>query len=255
MLLVGDSIAGSLGVGLAQYAERRNVQIVDAGTPGCSLSMETEIRVLFYSLAPGAPCDLDGNPSSLFETWRTWVDAYNPDVVVYVARGETFDQQVGGEWQNLTRPAFAHLVESRIQQGVDALGSKGAAVVLLTTPYYSSGTSPSGTAWPEDDPTRVQIDNATMRSVVRQQAPGPDGGKVYVYDLNAVVSPGHRSVASVDQGERALCGRRALLAFGRHLRRASPGAGPGGAGPATRIVLTGWRLAGASATIDTAMVP
>ena len=38
-----------------------------------------------------------------------------------------------------------------------------------------------------------------MRSVVRQQAPGPDGGKVYVYDLNAVVSPGHRSVASVDQ--------------------------------------------------------
>jgi hypothetical protein len=97
VLLVGDSIAGSLGVGLAEYAGTHDVQIVNEGTPGCSLSMTGEIRVLFYSLAPGAPCDDQGDASSLFDTWRRWVDAYNPDVVLYLARGETFDQSPAGQ--------------------------------------------------------------------------------------------------------------------------------------------------------------
>ena len=201
VLLVGDSIAGSLGVGLAQYAdvEGRTVQIVNEGTPGCSLSMVAQIRVLFYTLGPGAPCDAHGNPSSLFETWRSWIDAYNPDVVVYAARGETFDQQVGGQWENLSQPAFSRLVESRFQQAVNVLGSRGASVVLMTTPYYSSGTSPAGSAWPEDNPGRAQSDNAIMRAVARSAVPGPDGGKVYVYDLNALVSPGRHYAASVAQ--------------------------------------------------------
>jgi len=201
VLLVGDSIAGSLGVGLAQYAdaEGHTVQILNEGTPGCSLSMTAQIRVLFYTLAPGAPCDVGGNASSLFDTWRSWVDAYNPDVVVYVARGETFDQQTGGEWQNVAQPGFARRVESRYQQAVGVLGSRGASVVLMTTPYYSSGTSPAGSAWPEDDPARVQSDDAIMRAVARTAVPGPAGGKVYVYDLNALVSPGRHYAASVGQ--------------------------------------------------------
>ena len=86
VFLVGDSIAGTLGVGLAQEAQPYHVQIVNEGTPGCSLSMQTQIKVLFYTVAPDAPCDVDNNPSSLLQTWRKWVDAYNPDVVVYVAR-------------------------------------------------------------------------------------------------------------------------------------------------------------------------
>jgi hypothetical protein len=252
VLLVGDSIAGSLGVGLGQYAdaEGHRVQIVNQGTPGCSLSMTAQIRVLFYTLAPGAPCDVGGHASSLFDTWRSWVDAYNPDVVVYVARGETFDQQAGGQWQNVAQPAEARRVESRYQQAVDVLGSRGASVVLLTTPYYSSGTSPAGSAWPEDDPARVQSDDAIMRNVARSAVPGPAGGKVYVYDLNALVSPGRHYAASVSQvnvrcadgvhfspsggifvGERLLPD---LLALGHAHAASSPGgAWPGRLPPST----------------------
>ena len=47
VLLVGDSVAGTLGVGLAQEARQDDLEIVDEGTPGCSLSMQTQIRVLF----------------------------------------------------------------------------------------------------------------------------------------------------------------------------------------------------------------
>ena len=199
VLLVGDSVAGTLGVGLALEAHQDNVQIANEGTPGCSLSMQGQIKVLFYTVAPDAPCDVGENPASLFDTWRRWVDAYNPDVVLYVARGETFDQQVGGKWQNIGQAGFDSALVDRYRQAVSVLGSRGASVVLLTTPYYDSGTSPAGTPWPEDAPVRVTGDNATMREVATTMPAGADGSRVYVYDLNAQVSPDHAFSPTVDQ--------------------------------------------------------
>ena len=199
VLLVGDSVAGTFGVGMAQEARQDDVEIVNEGTPGCSLSMQTQIRVLFYTVVPDAPCDVDQDPASLFDTWRSWVDAYNPDVVVYLARGETFDQVLGGRWQNLGQATFDDYLESRYRQAVAVLGSRGASVVLLTSPYYDSGTSPTGAPWPEDDPARVAIDNATMRAVAGTTPAGADGSRVYVFDLNSLVSPDGAFAASVGQ--------------------------------------------------------
>ncbi len=197
VLLVGDSVAGTLAVGLAQEAKPYDVQIANEGTPGCSLSMQTQIKVLFYTVSPDAPCDVHNDASSLLRTWRTWVDAYNPDVVVYVARGETFDQEIGGQWQNPGQGTFDGYLENRFRQAVSVLGSKGASVVLATTPYYDSGTSPTGTPWPEDDPTRVQIDNDTMRAVANSTPSAADGSHVYVFDLNGLVSPGGKYSSTV----------------------------------------------------------
>jgi hypothetical protein len=193
VLIVGDSVAGTLGVGLADLAERShdNVQFANEGAPGCSASMQEQIRVLWYTVPPSPPCS-STNPGALFTTWRQWVDAYNPDVVVYVARGETFDQEVGNRWQNLGQASFDDYVASRYRQAVSVLGSRGATVVLMTSPYYDSGSQPAGGPWPEDAPARVQIDNSTMRQVASTsttQAGTPTDGKVYVFDLNQVVDP------------------------------------------------------------------
>jgi lysophospholipase L1-like esterase len=185
VLLVGDSLAGSLGVGLALEAHQYGVQLVNEGSPSCSVSMQGEIQVLWYTVPPNPPCDVAGNADSLLTTWRQWVDAYNPDVVVYLARGETFNQQFDGAWQNLGETAFDSYVSSRFNSAADVLGSRGAAVLFLTAPYFDSGVSGAGTPWPENNPSRVVLDNAIMRSVVEAA-----GGNVFVFDLNALVSPG-----------------------------------------------------------------
>jgi hypothetical protein len=206
VLLVGDSVAGTLGVGLAQYAqmEHDNVQIVNEGDPGCSVSMQSQIKVLWYTLAPGPPCDVKNNPDSLFATWTQWVDDYNPDVVLYVSRGETFDQDVSGRWQNIGQPGFDDYVTNRYREAVSVLGSRGATVVLMTSPYYDSGTSSSGTPWPEDAFSRVQLDNATIRQVASSAgSPSPGGAagasaRVFVFDLNAVVDPNGQYDASIN---------------------------------------------------------
>ncbi len=185
VLLVGDSLAGSLGVGLALEAKQYGVEVVNEGMPSCSVSMQGEVQVLWYTVLPGPPCDVAGNADSLLSTWRQWVDAYNPDVVVYLARGETFNQQVDGAWQNLGEPTFDSYVNSRFTSAADVLGSRGAAVVFLTVPYFDSGVSGAGTPWPEDNPLRVDTDNTIMQDVAAASS-----GNVYVFDLNAVVSPG-----------------------------------------------------------------
>jgi peptidoglycan/LPS O-acetylase OafA/YrhL len=164
VLLVGDSLAGSLGVGLGRDAPAHGIDLVNEGIPACSLSMTGEIKVLFYTIPPGGPCGQSGS-GSLFATWQHWVDQFNPDVVLYVGRGETYGQELDGQWQNLGDPAFDRYVASRFRQAVSILGSRGATVVLLTSPYYDAGLLSSGQPWPENVPVRVQIDNQTIRSV------------------------------------------------------------------------------------------
>ena len=188
VLVVGDSIAGTLAVGLAQVARNEDVQIVDEGQPGCSVATTGQIKVAIFQAPPGAPCD-STNPDALFATWRRWIDTYNPDIVLYAARGETFDQQVGGKWENIGQPSFDGYLRHRFRQAVGVLGAKGAAVVLMTSPYYDSGDQPSGSPFPEDAPARVNVDNATIRQIATSSTL-PDGGRVYVFNLNGVVSPG-----------------------------------------------------------------
>ena len=254
VLLVGDSIAGTLGVGLAEEARPYNVQIANEGTPGCSLSMQGQIKVLFYTVAPDAPCDVGKNPNSLFDTWRKWVDAYNPDVVVYLARGETFDQEVGGQWQNLGQAAFDTYLADRYRQAVSVLGSRGASVVLMATPYYDSGTSPAGTPWPEDAPARVTVDNATMRQVATSSTGAGTGRQGLRVRPQRRGLTGPRLLTHGGPDQRALHGRRAFHAIGRDLRRPPAGSGAGGAGAGPRRGVAGWRMAGSCATIDSAMV-
>ncbi len=165
VLLLGDSASGSLGTGLGEDAARYNVQLFNEGSPGCSVSMAQQIQVLGTAFPPGTPCKED-DPNALLDQWQQWVDEFNPDVVVYLARGELFDQQLDGQWSNLGQPTFDSYVTQRFQKAISVLSSKGAAVALLSSPYYDSGDQPVGTPWPEDDPARVVTDDAIMKKAV-----------------------------------------------------------------------------------------
>jgi hypothetical protein len=190
-------MAGTLGVGLSRYEANDNVQIVNEGIPGCSLAMTgPEIKYGFFTMPPTAPCG-PGAPGPLLAQWQRWVDAYNPDVVVYVGRGETFDQELGNQWEQLGQAGFNAYVENRFRQAIGVLGSRGATVVLMTTPYYDSGTQPSGAIWPEDTPSRVTIDNQLIRQAAGvpagSAAPGAptlvQGRNADVFNLGGLISP------------------------------------------------------------------
>ena len=85
VLIVGDSVAGTLGVGLRRVMSQYGVLAVNEGSPGCSVSMDQLVKVLWFTDPPGMPY-MNGDPAALFTQWRAWFDQYDPDVVIYIAR-------------------------------------------------------------------------------------------------------------------------------------------------------------------------
>ena len=111
------------------------------------------------------------------------VAANRPQVVALLAgRWELLDRtDAAGKVTNIMQPAYAHYVEGQLQKFVTIASSRGAHVVLMTTPYYQPTEGPPG---PEDDPARVDAYNRLVRQVVHD-----DPRATSLFRLNALVSP------------------------------------------------------------------
>ncbi len=158
VLLLGDSMAGTLGVGLAQIAPRYGVQVVNQGTPGCSLASADSVKVLTYTDPPGSPCRV-GDPAHLLDYYRSLVARYDPDVVLYLARSDTLTTYLDGSWQYAGMPSFDRWTASRFAQAIPVLSSQGAHVVFLTSPVYDTGEEADGSPVARGRPVRVAADN------------------------------------------------------------------------------------------------
>jgi peptidoglycan/LPS O-acetylase OafA/YrhL len=198
VLLVGDSMAGSLGASLASEAPRYGVQVINEGHPGCAVTTDSEFRFLGYTVPPGSPCRL-GQPGALLDQWRKWVDEYRPQVVVYLSRVDLMNQELDGEWTSIGHPAFDRFLQDQLRRGVSILGSQGARVVLLTSPYYYSSIQEGGPAAPEDAPGRVSLDDRILEQV------SAAGAGVTLFPLGNLVSPGGQYTQDVD-GVDMRCG-------------------------------------------------
>jgi hypothetical protein len=190
VLLVGDSMAGSLGVGMEALAPGYHVVLANAGHPGCSLSMDGDVLLTLGTwAAPGQPCVKD-QPGALLAAWRSYVDAFRPDVVIYLARSDLLDQQVQGTTTWLGHRDFNRWLDARLRAGIAVLGSRGARVVLMTTPVSEE---PTLVAQASDNPVRVARDGGLLRLVAASSH-----GTVSVYDLAALLTPGFRYREAAD---------------------------------------------------------
>ncbi len=192
ILLVGDSMAGSLGVGMSAIAPRYGAEVVNEGSPGCSLGEASMIRVLWYTVPPSGPCE-GADPGHLLTVYRSLVQKFDPDVVVYLARADTLDTLLDGSWVHMGDGSYDDWVEARFEQAISVFGSTGARVVMLTSPYYDSGEQPDGEPWPENAAVRVAGDNQLLRQAVRSDPLGSS-----VIDLWKLTSPSGQFSTDVD---------------------------------------------------------
>jgi lysophospholipase L1-like esterase len=79
------------------------------------------------------------------------------------------------------------------QTAAAQLGARGAAVVLVTSPYFDKSWHDPTQEWPEFAPARVDALNAAIRQVA-----AASGGAIKLIDLNAYVSPGGRFTDTLD---------------------------------------------------------
>ncbi len=187
LLLVGDSMANTLGVGLAQVADWYGYQVYNDGILGCGVDEGQPIILNGTSENVNGNCNGQPSPTNLQleQIWQDEIDQINPSVVVLLAgRWEAVDRNFNGTMSNITQTSFQAYTQSQLNKAAEILTSRGAHLVLLTSPYFSEPGPAPGQIYDQDQPARVDIYNSLLYKVA---ADFPS--KVSVLDLNSLVDP------------------------------------------------------------------
>jgi len=182
VLIVGDSLALTVAVGIAPYAPSYGIDLGGRSHTGCGVA----------TAVPLADHGVVGDPFGNCTTWPTWwaddVRQLHPQVVGLVTGfWEVVDRWYQGRWQHLGDLAFDAYETAQLERAVAILSSGGARVALFTAPYFRTGEQPDGDPWPQDATARVDRLNQLIAGVAARHP-----HTVSVVPLHAFLDPaGH----------------------------------------------------------------
>jgi peptidoglycan/LPS O-acetylase OafA/YrhL len=187
VFLTGDSVAVSLGVGLANVAGQ-DAAVWNHGAFGCGLVT-----------APYAVDDDPGVTEHCTQARDTWIaDArdWHADVVVLESEvWDTFDRETPTGVLPFGTPDFDAWYVGQVQWLAQQFAANGAKVVLLNAPCVdTSGYSLGGEGglWSSFDPSRVPHLNELFARVAQT-----DPANITMFDVNRLVCPGGVPVQQV----------------------------------------------------------
>ena len=179
-LLVGDSVALTMGMGLGvDVAQRYDVDFLDEGTLGCDLdSVPVNLSGVVTPATPGC--------FDWWSTWSTWEADYHPDVVgILIGRWEVSDHLYNGQWVHVGEPVWDAHLSAELDTAVNIFSSGGSKVILFTMPYVDpSQEAADGTPYSENDPARARAFNAVLAGVAKHRS-----SEVTLVDVNRMLDP------------------------------------------------------------------
>ncbi len=185
VVLVGDSLAASLGPGLDDAMSARGIRFEAAATPGCSILRGVTVRPDGRPYPWSRDCDRAITPAL-----RTVVStAPEPDLVVWLSTWDAVDRILGGRRVALGTLAGDARLRSEVERAAELLRSHGARLVILTVPDPVPGTQSVLPGLDEAD--RVTNLNALYRAAAATD------GTIEIVDLAAMVCPDGKCPATV----------------------------------------------------------
>ena len=112
-----------------------------------------------------------------------------------VGAWDILDREVDGQTVKFGTVDYDRAFLQQLDDATRLLGASGAKVVVLTTPFFSRPelVGPSGGAWPEYEPWRVDRVNSLYRDFLAQNP-----GRYTLIDLNRFVSPEGKFADSIN---------------------------------------------------------
>ncbi len=163
VLVVGDSVAFNIGLGLTDWAEGTgDAKVQSAGQFGCPVARGGQFKFLRNIETFEDRCDWA-------KLYPDWVDSNDPDVAVLVSGiWEVVDRRLPGDdrFRHVGEPSVDRYVLAEFLSAIDTLGSRGANVVVLTYPHFEAGRDQGYSDLPESDPTRVDRLNEILAEAV-----------------------------------------------------------------------------------------
>lgn len=203
VLVVGDSFAHTLAMGLARDAPAYGVTIIDGSLDGCGLARGSPILTGGPPLSVTGPCAPDG---------PGWPAQYQADVatdhpalsLLVLGPWDLTTRPVDGQWRAAGQPGYDDYYRGQLISAVRILTAGGGRVAVTTAPeVWTSGPErcmPAGAgagAATKNCPTeqqRVQALDAVVRQVAAELP-----GQVQVIDVGHRLSPHGTFTAAVDR--------------------------------------------------------
>jgi len=188
VLVVGDSIAFTIGVPMLADGSRYGVEVADAAILGCAFSAEGQLNVNgAWSSMPQQGC------TDPLTQWTAVARDFKPGVIVVeLGYRDEFDWRWNGRPVHLGERDFDDYVQSQIERYVSALGATGAKIVLLSVPFTHPPDQADGSPAPASSPARHATINGLLARVAAR-----DPGQVSVLDIDQTISPGHQYAGRV----------------------------------------------------------
>ncbi len=190
VLVVGDSVAKTLGDGFDRGSQGAGVEIFNRGQLACGLAQRATIE--HGGRTEPTPPTCDDWPAQ----WRGYIAEVAPVVSVVVF--DVFvvqDLEVDGVSVAFGSKASDRYLLDQLDRGVEILRSSGGKVVVLTAPYnHRPSVVGQPSIWDEDDPARIDHWNALLVRYVKQRG----DAAVTLVDLNAHVSPAGKYSNTLD---------------------------------------------------------
>jgi hypothetical protein len=187
VLVIGDSLAFTLGAPMMDDEDRYGVQISNAAQLGCAFSTKGQLNVNGTWEDPPDGC------STELESWaRDVARVHAQEVVVELGYRDEFDWRWGNKTVHLGMPAFDAYLQRQIDHDVQVLGRGGVKVLFLSVPYTHPPDRADGTPAPAASPARHAQINAMLQAEASRHP-----GAVQVLNLDRTVSPDNRYDARV----------------------------------------------------------
>ncbi len=187
VLVVGDSLAFTLGVPMMDDEQRYGVQISNAALLGCAFSTKGQLNVNGTWEDPPAGC------TTALTQWENDVSrVHAQEVVVELGYRDEFDWRWGNQTVHLGMPAFDSYLQRQIDHFVSVLARGGVKVLFLSVPYTHPPDRADGTPSPAAAPARHSAINAMLDAEAKRH---PDS--VQMLNVDKTVSPDNRYDAKV----------------------------------------------------------
>ena len=174
VLIIGDSVAVTLSDGLERAQGEWDLAVWDQSVLGCGLVGADAKLFQGKWIDQGTEC------GDWRARWQSDVDTFKPDVVLVLSGAwDTYDMSVDGRALEFGAPEADARALAGLEQAVDVLSSRGATVILLTTPYPEKRDLAVDGRTNRVDPKRVDVLNGLYRTVAEERP-----GKATVVDLN-----------------------------------------------------------------------
>jgi peptidoglycan/LPS O-acetylase OafA/YrhL len=187
VLVIGDSLAFTLGAPMMDDEDRYGVQISNAAQLGCAFSTKGQLDVNGSWEDPPAGCD------TALAQWAADIKrVHAEEVVVELGYRDEFDWRWDGKTVHLGVPAFDDYVQRQIDHYVQVLSQGGVKVLFLSVPYTHPPDRADGTPAPAASAARHAQINAMLQAEARRHP-----GTVQVLDIDKTISPDNRYDARV----------------------------------------------------------